>query len=228
MNQTYYEHEYSQGFTTSMPSDEELAALIQSNFAGTKKNWDYYNRVLRCLGIKPGQRIFDLGCSWGYGSYQMMVAGYKVVALEVSPTRRRYAQEKLGIIMTEDPESALSDPDLLGSFDCFFSAHVLEHLPRPEAAFDLAAKLLRPSGLFVSFTPNGSERAKVAWTGWNKCWGEVHPNFIDDCFLDRAFQASPRVIGSSPVNLVEIPHNAELRYINELTGPELFFAAQIP
>jgi cyclopropane fatty-acyl-phospholipid synthase-like methyltransferase len=210
-----------------MPSDEKLAALIRSNFAGTEKNWDYYNGVLRQLGLGPGERVFDFGCSWGYGSYQMAAAGYRVVALEVSPTRKRYAEEKLRVVMANDADSAIEDPSLAGAFGCFFSAHVLEHVPNPKMVFSLAAKLLRPGGLFVSFTPNGSQQAKTAWAGWNKAWGEVHPNFIDDQFLNRAFEGSPRVVGSSPVSSVELPSAAVLKRLNELTGPELFFAAQI-
>jgi SAM-dependent methyltransferase len=226
-NQRYYEHEYSQGFTTDMPSDEKLATLIQNNFAGTEKSWDYYNGILKQLGLCRGERVFDFGCSWGYGSYQMAAAGYGVVALEVSPTRRRYAEQKLGVVMVQDAESAVRDPNLAGTFACFFTAHVLEHVPNPKVVFNLAAKLLRPGGLFVSFTPNGSLHAKAAWAGWNKAWGEVHPNFIDDRFLNRAFEDSPRVIGSSPVSRVELPSDAVLKRLNELTGPELFFAAQV-
>lgn len=210
-----------------MPSDEELATLIQTNFAGTEKNWAYYNGILRQLGLRRGERVFDFGCSWGYGSYQMAAAGYRVVALEVSPTRRRYAEHKLRVVMAQNVDSAIRDPSLAGTFGCFFTAHVLEHVPSPKEVFNLAAKLLRPGGLFVSFTPNGAEKARAAWAGWNKAWGEVHQNFIDDRFLNRAFEDSPRVIGSSPVSSVELPSNAVLKRLNELTGPELFFAAQI-
>src|SRR5262245_24078244 len=44
-NLTYYELEYSQGFTTDLPSDHSLAALLANNFEG-EKSWTYYNDVL--------------------------------------------------------------------------------------------------------------------------------------------------------------------------------------
>ena len=225
-NRDYYEHEYSQGITTEMPSDEFLTALLRENFAGSEKDWTYYNRVLRSLGLIVGARVFDFGCSWGYGSYQMSAAGYSVVAFDVAPTRRRFARDKLGVAVVEDPLAAVSDLGLAGTFDCFFTAHVLEHLPKPCAVFDLAAKLLRPGGLFVSFTPNGCEPAKALHPEWNKWWGEVHPNMIDDRFLDRAFEQSPRVVGSSPVGEVQLPPTATMWYLNDLSGSELFFAAR--
>lgn len=227
-NLDYYESEYSQGFTTDLPSDEKLAELLQSNFAGSEKSWTYYNDILRRLGLDRGARIFDFGCSWGYGSYQMTAAGYSVLAFEIAPTRRRYAQQKLGVAMAEDVLTTAYDPSLAGTFSCFFSAHLLEHVPRPKAVFDLAAKLLRPRGLFVSFTPNGCKQARATFPEWDTWWGEAHSNFIDDRFLDRAFKHSSRVIGSSPVGAIEFPQGALSRHLNGLTGSELFFAARMP
>jgi hypothetical protein len=114
-NPDFYESEYSEGFTTDLPSDEDLARLLQNNFAGSEKCWAYYNRILGRLGLSPGARIFDFGCSWGYGSYQMVAAGYNVVAFEVAPTRRRYAEVKLGVAMVSDAQATARDPNLVGT-----------------------------------------------------------------------------------------------------------------
>jgi len=222
----YYESEYSQGFITELPSEDGLKYLIRTGFAGSGKSWAYYNSVLGRLNLGPGSRIFDFGCSWGYGSYQMTSAGYQVTAFEIAPTRRKYAQRNLGVDMVEDLTAAGNDPNLAGKFDCFFSAHVLEHVPRPKSVFELADQLLRPGGIFVSFTPNGSEQARAARPQWDSLWGQVHPNYIDDRFLDYAFRAWPRVAGSSPVDALEFPSDPILSRVNELSGDELFFAAR--
>ena len=84
-NQAYYENEYVQGFTTSLPSDTALAEMKRSNFANTDKSYSYYISVLSQLGLKPGNGLFDYGCSWGYGSYQFAQAGFDVAAFEVAP-----------------------------------------------------------------------------------------------------------------------------------------------
>lgn len=225
-NLDYYETKYSFGFTTDMPSDEELAKLIESDFAG-EKNWSYYNGILKELGLQQGARLFDFGCSWGYGSYQMSQAGYAVTAFEIAPTRRSYAEQKLNVSVISNMEAAIQNPELAGAFDCFFSSHVIEHVPFPSRVFEYADALLKPDGIFVSFTPNGSEAAKLASPDWNRWWGEVHPNAIDDTFLDSAFRKVPRIVGSSPVGgAIKFPNEPIAYRHNDTTGSELFFAAR--
>ena len=223
-NLAFYENEYVQGFTTDLPSDAMLGEMKRTKFAGSEKSYSYYIEVLTSLGLKPGSRVFDYGCSWGYGSYQLAKAGFAVVSFEVAPSRRRYANEKLDVRILDDMDHAAND--FHGSFDCFFSAHVIEHVPSPAASFNYAMRLLKQGGLFVSFTPNGSDAHRANSPQWSKFWGEVHPNFIDDAFLDSSFKGSPRAVGSSPVSNASLPFQNELKRLNKLDGEELFFAAK--
>jgi 2-polyprenyl-3-methyl-5-hydroxy-6-metoxy-1,4-benzoquinol methylase len=226
-NAAFYESEYSQGFTTDLPSDDALSSLIAQNFAGTDRSWAYYNGILTRLGLQPGARVFDFGCSWGYGSFQMSKAGYEVKAFEIAATRKRYAQQKLAIDMVENMETAVADPRLAGTFDCFFTAHVIEHLPVPSKVFEYANALLRPAGLFVAFVPNGATETRAAHPEWNSWWGEVHPNLIDPIFLDQLFAGFPRVYGAHADGPIDIPADpGEARYLDGLVGPELFFASR--
>jgi len=217
-NASFYEDKYAQGFTTEMPSDLTLEHLIATNFAGTEKDYAYYIGILLQLGLQEDARVFDYGCSWGYGSYQLGRAGFQVTSFEVAPSRRRFAREKLNVETIDDMQN------VRGHFDCFFSAHVLEHVPSPRLTFQYAMTLLKPGGLFVSFTPNGSKAHRVS-PGWSRLWGEVHPNFIDDVFLDEAFALAPRAFGASPVN-PSLPEDASPKRLNSLEGSELFFAAR--
>jgi 2-polyprenyl-3-methyl-5-hydroxy-6-metoxy-1,4-benzoquinol methylase len=223
-NADYYENEYAQGFTTSPPSDAQLSEMKRSNFSGTEKDYSYYIGVLTKLGLKPGARIFDYGCSWGYGSYQLTKAGFAVTAFEVARGRKRYAQEKLSIRIVDDMDLAAAE--FAEHFDCFFSAHVLEHVPSPAKAFDYAMRLLKPGSIFVSFTPNGSAAFREASPDWSKLWGDVHPNFLDDVFLDRSFRRSPRAIGSSPLIDASLPDDVTMRRLDKLDRGELFFASR--
>jgi 2-polyprenyl-3-methyl-5-hydroxy-6-metoxy-1,4-benzoquinol methylase len=224
-NADFYEHDYAQGFTTDMPSDAALAELIRTSFVGTEKDYTYYIGVLAQLGLKAGDRIFDLGCSWGYGSYQLGKAGFSVTAFEVARSRKRYAVEKLRVDVVDDVRQA--SINLAGTFDCFFSSHVLEHVPSPGEAIEHAMRLLKLGGLFVSFTPNGSDAFRNAVPEhWNKLWGEVHPNFLDDRFLDWSFRQSPRAVGSSPVSRATLSTGAELTRLDDLGQDELFFVAR--
>jgi SAM-dependent methyltransferase len=224
LNANYYENEYTQGLISEPPSDVILDEMKRSNFTGTALDSSYYIGVLMQLGLRPGARVFDHGCSWGYGSYQLRNAGFPVTAFEVAPSRGRYAQEKLGIETVNDMELAAAK--FAGQFDCFFSAHVLEHVPSPTNIFDYAVQLLKLGGIFVLFAPNGSAGFKTVSPDWNKLWGEVHPNFIDDVFLDRSFSHSPRVIGSAPVTDARIPDDVVMTRLDGLVGWELFFSAR--
>src|SRR2546422_477816 len=75
-NEAFYQADSEQGFTTDMPSEQELAALKASQFANHEKNYTDYIAVLGALGIGIGAKVFDFGCSWGYGSYQLAQAGW--------------------------------------------------------------------------------------------------------------------------------------------------------
>jgi SAM-dependent methyltransferase len=224
VNGMFYENEYTQGFTTDTPSEATLAELKQSNFAGSEKDYSYYISVLTQLGQQPDTRIFDFGCSWGYGSYQLARAGFNVTAFEVAPRRKQYAEEKLRVRMVRDMNQAAND--FAGHFDVFFAAHVIEHVPSPAQVFSYAMQLLKTNGLFVSFTPNGSRAHRSASPDWSKLWGEVHPNFIDDVFLDRSFRLSPRSVGSSPIANASVAEEPRLTRLNNMDSGELFFVAK--
>jgi 2-polyprenyl-3-methyl-5-hydroxy-6-metoxy-1,4-benzoquinol methylase len=226
-NVDYYDNAYHQGFTTELPAEAALHEMIATRFVNTEKDYSYYVDVLRQLGLAPGMRIFDFGCSWGYGSHQLAAAGFDVTSFEVSTMRRRYADEKLGVKVVESMQSIAGSAEHVGQYQCFFSAHVLEHVPSPSEAFSHAHKLLCYGGVFVSFTPNGSEPFRsAAPADWHMAWGEVHPNFIDDIFLNRSFQNSPRAIGSSPVTNAGLPEMSTVTELDGLKNFELFFAAR--
>ena len=182
-NEAFYQESYRQGFTSDTPSDEALQELISSNFSGSEKDYTSYIKILQALGGKPGDRLFDFGCSWGYGSWQMRKQGYDVAAFEISKPRCRYAREKLNVCVHDKLDDVDGE-----NFDIFFSAHVLEHVPAISDVFAFAQKKLKKGGLFLAFTPNGSsnyrDREKKHW---DQLWGMVHPNFLDDRFYRKAF-----------------------------------------
>jgi 2-polyprenyl-3-methyl-5-hydroxy-6-metoxy-1,4-benzoquinol methylase len=223
-NASFYQESYRQGFTSDTPTDEALAQLMAKNFAGSEKDYTNYLNVLSSLGGKPGDRLLDFGCSWGYGSYQMKKHGYDVVAFEISKPRCRYAREKLGVKAYD-----ILDDLKEGDFDIFFSAHVLEHVPAIADVFAYAQKKLKKGGLFIAFTPNGSEAYRSRADGaWNQLWNMVHPNFLDDRFYRKAF---PNVLlASDPYDYKKITDqwaNGRSAAAFKLDGEELMAAVKI-
>jgi len=218
----YTDEVYKQGFTTDLPGDADLRAMLTNRFAGTEKDFAYRIEALFAAGLKPGARILDYGCSWGYGSWQIRQAGFEVFSYEIGQQRARYAKEKLECTMVSDLRT------LDGTMDCFFSSHVIEHLANPRSIFDAAEKALRPGGLFVCYAPNGAvDREKKDYGAYHQNWGMVHPLMLTPEFMKG--EASRRAfthcgVFSSPVQSSDIEALCE----GNLEGDELLMIGRVP
>lgn len=225
-NESFYQSEYSQGFTTSLPTANELELLKQSYFQGSEKDYSKYLRVLAALGAKPGDAVLDFGCSWGYGSWQLQQAGYRVTAYEISVPRCTYARQELGI----DAYSRLDE--LSGPFDVFFSSHVLEHVPSVSQCIQFAIQSLKPGGWLVTFTPNGSDSfRRMDFRAWKYIWGQVHPNVLDDVFYKNVFRDYSFLLSSGVDDEQEIRDWAlglsRDQMVLDLTGNELLLVVRM-
>ena len=222
-NKTFYQEKYSEGFTTDCPKIEKLNELINNNFKNTEKDYSKYIKILDILNPKTNLSLpclFDYGCSWGYGSYQLKKK-FNVDSYEISSLRAKYAKEKLNINVIDISElSYLAEKK---KFDIFFMSHVLEHVPNPSEILNFGMKLLKKNGFLVSFTPNGSLEHKKTNSNWSKLWGMTHPNFIDEKFYQKFFSENIFYIGSSEYNLQNIKNfiNSDQNYIDNLSGSEL-------
>jgi 2-polyprenyl-3-methyl-5-hydroxy-6-metoxy-1,4-benzoquinol methylase len=219
----YVDEQYKQGFTTDLPSGDELKAMMEKRFAGTEKDFSAKIDILRAAGLRPGARVVDFGGSWGYASWQFQQAGFEVFTYEVGRERAHYAKEKLGCTVIEDLRP------LDGTIDCFFSSHVIEHLPNPNILFDEAEKLLAPGGMMVCCCPNGAEERQRSEgiKPYDQNWGKVHPLMVTPGFMKnearkRGF-ASCNVY-SSPADPVEV----EARRDGVLSRSELLAIAYRP
>jgi 2-polyprenyl-3-methyl-5-hydroxy-6-metoxy-1,4-benzoquinol methylase len=210
-----------------MPAQSELHKMKANSFRGTEKDYTQYISVLKCLGLPPNASLLDYGCSWGYGSWQIAQAGFRVQGFEISRPRCAYAREFLEVDATWDTA------ELNGPFDVFFSAHVLEHVPSVSKTIDLASRLLRKGGFFVAFTPNGSKQYRRREPlRWKRAWGQVHPNFLDEVYYASRFQTYPYFIASSPYDeaalkdwVKEASSRREQRF-GRLDGPELLIVVK--
>ena len=227
-NKYFYQEEYTQGFTTDHPNDDELNKLISNNFINTEKDYSEIIQILSILKFTFNRNVlnlFDYGCSWGYGSYQLKKI-FNVTSYEISLSRAKFAKDKMGVNIINKAElDSLKNNDK--KFDFFFMSHVLEHVPNPAATLDLGLKLLGKDGYLVSFTPNGSIKRKKS-SNWSKSWGMVHPNFIDEKFYEKFFEKNIYYIGSSKFNLNNIQNFTKnhKNYIDDLSGDTLMIIAK--
>jgi 2-polyprenyl-3-methyl-5-hydroxy-6-metoxy-1,4-benzoquinol methylase len=214
-NAAIYQKKYREGCTTELPSTAELAKLVTDNFRNSLYDYTGYLEVLAALGVEAGSTVYDFGCSWGYGTYQLAAAGYHVTGYEIGTDRARFAADKLGVRLRSPKQVEDS------SLDVFFSAHVLEHVPSVEEALKTARRLLRPGGLFICFTPNGSlERRAADPDGWHRAWGFVHPQLLDRSWIEARLE-SGLVSDTAPYDIKAI---AKGRSSDNWRGADLMFA----
>lgn len=221
-SRSFYQKRYSQGFTTCIPANAELKRLIETRFSG-EKSYRPYIDVLEALGVEKGQRVFDFGCSWGYGSWQLKHHGFEVDSFEISDARAKFAREKLGLRVVETMDA------IEGVYDVFFASHVLEHVPSVQATIALALRSLRPGGLFVAFTPNGSSAYRSrSPSSWHQLWGNIHPQLLDDIYYGKQFQEFTTAMDSAPYKLNELTSWSGARSHSiclDLSGYELLVVA---
>lgn len=204
-----------------MPDREALQRLVKEKFRGGPRDYQPYLNLLEALGVKKGDTLLEYGCSWGYGAWQLQDAGFEVEAFEISKPRCRYAREELGIRAVDEPKG------VGGPFDVVFSAHVLEHVDQVETAFHRQWAWLKPGGLLVGITPNGSEEFRKANPkNFHRLWGLIHPQLFDDKFLHKRFQGQGLRIGS--ISGTEGLEKASHKESSSLDRWELFFAIRKP
>jgi len=173
--------------------------------------------------VQSGARVLDYGASWGYGCWQLQQAGFSAVGFEVSKPRTRYARQKLQQDVFDDLAA------IEGAFDVFFSCHVLEHLPSPTDALQYARQVLRPGGLFVAFTPNGSVAClNRDPSTYHRRWGMVHPCYLDEEYYRTMFSDRPKLLASNPYDDRELSAwDRQCDKTLDLSGSELLFVAAV-
>jgi 2-polyprenyl-3-methyl-5-hydroxy-6-metoxy-1,4-benzoquinol methylase len=196
-HESHYQEEYaSDSPQVMLPGTDKLNLLKNTNFVGSPQDINSKIRVLQAL--RPGGRVLDFGCSWGYGTYQLRQSGFDAVGFEISRPRAKYGRTNLGLHIIDSTDELAKLPE--ASFDIVFSNHVVEHLPDIGATFTQLTRLLNRDGFVFHVLPNFM--GKLARSGyWVKWIGEDHPIAPAMPFFDfampRAGLTKP-IFGSDP------------------------------
>ena len=125
------------------------------------------------LGVRPGDRLLDLGCGGGRHAFEAARRGAHVVALD----SRREELVQAGAVLAAMEETgelpagasgllvradALALPFPEGAFDRVIAAEVLEHIPEDSTALSELARVLRPGGSMAVTVPR--------WLPERICW----------------------------------------------------------
>jgi len=113
-------------------------------------------------------RILDIGCGYGGTIRAFAEAGYEALGLEIDPNLAEFARlniEHISNARVMCSDFVTEDPAALGSFDLIFCTDVIEHVSNPDRALEVAASLLRASGLLVLQIPNRNSVRQVLSDG---------------------------------------------------------------
>jgi len=116
------------------------------------------------LGLRPGERVLDMGCGAGRHAFEMYRRGADVIAFdqdadELSGVRELFAAMKEAGEVPEGAEADVKEGDALAlpfadaEFDRVVAAEVLEHIPADIQAIAELSRVLRPGGTMAVSVP---------------------------------------------------------------------------
>jgi SAM-dependent methyltransferase len=133
----------------------------------------FFHTLLDEVGSRP-QRILIVGCGAGEEVGEMAHAtGAMVIGvdLDVDPAR---SQPRARVLRADARQLPFRD----GAFDALYCFHVLEHVPRPEAAVREARRVLDQDGVGFFGTPNKARL--VGYVGGRATtWEKIRWNLAD-------------------------------------------------
>jgi SAM-dependent methyltransferase len=181
------------------------------------------------LGLRPGDRVLDMGCGAGRHAFEAYRRGGDVVAfdqdadelagvLDLFAAMREAGEVPAGAEADIKEGDALSLPFADGEFDRVVAAEVLEHIPDDEVAMREIARVVSPDGLVAVTVPRfGPELV---------CWGlstQYHSNegghvriYRRSQLVERLRRAGLEPVGHHYAHALHSPY----WWLKCLVGPE--------
>ncbi len=111
------------------------------------------------LGCLDHSRVLDLSCGTGYGADYLGACAGQIVGIDCAPeivaqSRVRYPRTNVSFLAMDGCALAFRD----STFDCIVSQDTIEHIHDDGRFVTEVARVLKPTGTLVIFTPHGKGR----------------------------------------------------------------------
>lgn len=116
--------------------------------------------IAKKLKFKPGMRVLDIGCGWGYACHYFNTKyDVEVVGITISDEQYKYACKNYSNVTYHlDDYRRLPNLYKTGSFDTIYSIGMFEHVTSKhyKEFMEICYKMLKPTGLFLLHTIGGN------------------------------------------------------------------------
>lgn len=131
---------------------DQIQAIEQSHWWYIARRKIIFDWVLQALADYPSPKILDIGCGTGFNIEYLRIRGYKqVVGLDFSIDALGFCQSR-NITRLVCSDGAYP-PFCAESFDMIMALDLIEHLADDTHALQELARLLKPGGALIIFTP---------------------------------------------------------------------------
>lgn len=139
---------------------------IEKLFSFFPVPWRQQDLAVRHLSAVPQGRLLDVGCGQGQWLFSMREMGWQVDGVDFDE-RAAKAGAEAGLAIRCGSLEQQNFPS--ETFDAVTMSHVIEHLPEPAQTLGECARILKPGGKLVVWTPNtsslGCRVLKQDWRG---------------------------------------------------------------
>ena len=119
---------------------------------------DQFDRYVLATGYAKGTDCLDAACGAGYGSKMLSGSAAKVLGLDSSDEALAHARTHYSADNVQFRQADLNKPIALESnrFDLVVSFETIEHLHRQQQLVKEFHRILRPGGVLIMSSPNGT------------------------------------------------------------------------